>query len=257
VPSYTKPRSRVIAVAKTAIAQARDSAGSDVVDGSILLRDILQSNLDDPGSTSVRNTLFHCVLPYFAGVETTSATATYALYLIHKHPEVLGRIRKEVDDLFCGPPLTQETLFRSTPVLHGAVTEAMRLYPIASFLIRVAARDFEFAGHRVKRGEHVFIGTTVPHFLAEHYPHPMVFDVDRYRGSAVPHRNPGAYSPFGRGPHMCIGKGLAETLMQLTLARIIHRRELELTSPSFRLFNRVSSSSPSGRFALNVTGVRQ
>ena len=257
LPRYTKPKSRVVAVARKAITRAHDSADDDAADESILLRDIMQSGLDDPGSTNGRNTLFHCVLPYFAGVETTSATATYALYLIHKHPKVLARIRAEVDDLFRGPPLTQEALFRSTPVLHGAVTEAMRLYPIASFLIRVAARDFDFAGHRVNRGEHVFIGTTVPHFLAEYYSHPMVFDVDRYGGSAVPHRMPGVYSPFGRGPHMCIGKGLAETLMQLTLARIIHRRELELTSPTFRLSNRLSSSSPSGRFALRVNGVRR
>jgi cytochrome P450 len=201
--------------------------------------------------------LFHCVLPYFAGVETTSASATFALYLILNHPDVLKRIQTEVDALFRDPDLTHETLFRSTPVLHGAVTEAMRLHPIASFLIRVAARDFEFQGHRVRRGEHVFIGTTVPHFLAEHYPDPMTFDVDRYGASAVPNRTPGVYSPFGRGPHMCIGKGLAETLMQLTLARIIHRCDMELAVPSYRLTNRLSSSSPSPKFAVKVVGARR
>lgn len=257
LPRYVGARSRVNRVATSAIALARRARNSGASDRSILLRDILDSCSDDSGAASQRNMLFHCVLPYFAGVETTSATATFALYLILKHPQVLDRIRAEVDDLFREPHLTHDTLFQATPVLHGAVTEAMRLYPIASFLIRVAARDFEFHGRIVKRGQHVFIGTTVPHFLAEHYPDPMTFDVDRYLSSAVPHRTPGAYSPFGRGPHMCIGKGLAEALMQLTLARIIARRDLRLTSPSYRLTNRLSSSSPSPRFAVNVVGVRQ
>ncbi|MHA3019226.1 cytochrome P450 [Mycobacterium sp. BMJ-28] len=257
LPRYVNARSRVNKVAESAIALARRSRDAGGTDRSILLRDILEASGGESGTASQRNMLFHCVLPYFAGVETTSASATFALYLILKHPDVLRRIQTEVDGLFSEPILNNETLFKSTPVLHGAVTEAMRLHPIASFLIRVAARDFEFQGHPVRRGEHVFIGTTVPHFLGEHYPDPMRFDVDRHGSSAIPNRTPGAYSPFGRGPHMCIGKGLAETLMQLTLARIIHRCELELADSSYRLTNRMSSSSPSPKFAVKVVGARR
>jgi hypothetical protein len=53
-----------------------------------------------------------------------------------------------------------------------------------------------------------------------------------------------------------VGKGLAESLMQLMLARIIHRRTLEPSSPSYRLSNRISSSSPSPKFAVRVVSSR-
>ncbi|SKU22342.1 cytochrome P450 [Mycobacteroides abscessus subsp. abscessus] len=244
-------------VAQNALALAGHSSASGRRGQSTLLEDILESCRDDPNAANQRNMLFHSVLPYFAGVETTSATATYALYLILRHPDVLCRIQDEVAVMFERGGITHDSLFHSTPVLHGAIMEAMRLRPIASFIIRVAAKDFEFHGHQIRSGEGVFIGTTVPHFLSEFYENPMKFDVDRYGDSAGPNRTPGAYSPFGRGPHMCVGKGLAESLMQLMLARIIHRRTLELSSRSYRLSNRVSSSSPSPKFAVRVVSSRR
>ncbi len=257
LPQYVNARSRMERVAQSAIALARRASESGHPGQSTLLEDILESCRNDPDATNQRNMLFHSVLPYFAGVETTSATATYALHLILKHPEVLERIQDEVDTMFARGGITHDGLFQSTPVLHGAVMEAMRLRPIASFIIRVAARDFEFHGHLIRSGEGVFVGTTVPHFLSDFYTDPMKFDVDRYGETVGPNRTPGAYSPFGRGPHMCVGKGLAESLMQLMLARIIHRRALELSSPSYRLSNRVSSSSPSPKFAVRVVSSRQ
>ncbi|VEG19863.1 cytochrome P450 [Mycolicibacterium phlei] len=256
LPRYVNARSRMVSVAQSAIALARRTQAGEGPSRSALLDDILESCANDPEATNQRNMLFHSVLPYFAGVETTSATATYALYLILKHPTVLARIQHEVDAMFAAGDITHDGLFHATPVLHGAVMEAMRLHPIASFIIRVAAQDFEFHGHRIRRGEGVFVGTTVPHFLSEFYPDPMRFDVDRYGDSVGPNRTPGAYSPFGRGPHMCVGKGLAESLMQLMLARIIHRRTLEPSSPSYRLSNRISSSSPSPKFAVRVVSSR-
>lgn len=257
LPRYVNARSRVARVAQNALALAGHSSARGRRGQSTLLEDILESCRDDPNAANQRNMLFHSVLPYFAGVETTSATATYALYLILRHPDVLCRIQDEVAVMFERGGITHDSLFHSTPVLHGAIMEAMRLRPIASFIIRVAAKDFEFHGHQIRSGEGVFIGTTVPHFLSEFYENPMKFDVDRYGDSAGPNRTPGAYSPFGRGPHMCVGKGLAESLMQLMLARIIHRRTLELSSRSYRLSNRVSSSSPSPKFAVRVVSSRR
>lgn len=256
LPYFVDARSHMVGVAQRAIDRVRHANQAGRTSQSTLLNDILQSNTGESAAANQRNTLFHSVLPYFAGVETTSATATYALHLILKHPEVLTRIQDEVDTMFAQGSITHESLFRSTPALHGAVMEAMRLHPVASFIIRVAARDFDFQGHQIHKGEGVFVGTTVPHFLSEYYDDPMTFDVDRYRGPGAPNRVPGAYSPFGRGPHMCIGKSLAESLMQLMLARIIHRRRLALDSASDRLPNRMSSSSPSPKYAVRVVSSR-
>jgi cytochrome P450 len=172
---YVGARRRLIEVAGAAVRRVQNPNGDASHGKSTLIEDIVRACDGDLGGSHQRNLLFHAVLPYFAGVETTSATATYALYLILKHEAVLRRIQREADELFAGGEITHDRLFELTPALNGAIMEAMRLYPIASFMIRVAAKDFEFHDHRIRRGERVFVGTTIPHFLDEHFPQPMKF----------------------------------------------------------------------------------
>ena len=68
------------------------------------------------------------------------------------HEQVLA----EVDGVFAAGPVTPESL-RNMRVLHGAVMETLRMYPIAVAAMRNATRDFEFAGHLVEKDEPLFI----------------------------------------------------------------------------------------------------
>lgn len=249
---YLKARSNVVQVAEAAIANSKNGQVHKTDDYSTLIDDIVASSSEEPTQIRRKNMLFHAVLPYFAGVETTSATETFALYLILRHAEVLQRIQHEVDVLFNSGDITHDRLFELTPTLTGAIMEAMRLYPVASFIPRMAAKDFVFKNHHIRCGEQVLVGSSVPHFLDEHFNNPMVFDVDRYRNPDTQHRKPGVYNPFGRGPHMCIGKGMAEAMMQLTLARIFHRVHVSLPDPNYKLKNRLASSSPPASFEVSV-----
>nr|MDT0525995.1 cytochrome P450 [Streptomyces sp. DSM 41633] len=61
---------------------------------------------------------------------------------------------------------------------------------------------------------------------------------------------------FGRGPHMCIGKGLAEALMQISLARLLYRLDLRM-NPGYQLKKRLASTTPSQRFSVEVAGTRR
>ena len=42
---------------------------------------------------------------------------------------------------------------------------------------------------------------------------------------------PGAFAPFGVGRHLCIGNGLSELQIALTLAAIVREADLELERP--------------------------
>ncbi|OMB97285.1 cytochrome [Mycobacterium sp. NS-7484] len=249
--NFLTARDRVVEIAKHAIDHARSSAGHQGTAKSTLIADIVSSHADEQDPVKRQNMVFNAVLPYFAGVETTSATATYALYLILKHPDVLKRIRAEVDELFAGE-ITHDRLFAVTPTLNGAIMEAMRMHPVAATMVRVATKDFEFKGHQIRQGDKVFVATSVSHFLDDCFTDPTTFDVDRYQGRNSEYRVPGAYSPFGRGPHMCIGKGLAEALMQISLARLLHQRDLRL-KPGYHIKKRLASTTPSQRFFVDVT----
>jgi cytochrome P450 len=135
--------------------------------------------------------------------------------------------------------------------------ETMRLYPIAVAQMRTATRDFEFAGHQIRENELLFVATSVPHFMEEYFPQPEKFDIDRYQKPRAEHLQSGAYSPYGRGPHTCLGKTLAEVQMTLTLARLFHQLDLGLEPPGYVLQRKtLPTPGPSMKFKVRVKGRR-
>jgi cytochrome P450 len=162
-------------------------------------------------------------------------------------------VRNDADALFAQGSIDEADLKRA-PAIEAAVMETMRLYPIAVAQMRTATRDFEFAGHRIQANELLFVATSVPHFMEEYFPQPGKFDIDRYQKPRAEHLQSGAYSPYGRGPHTCLGKTLAEVQMTLTLARLFHQLDLSLESPGYVLQRKtLPTPGPSMKFKVRVT----
>jgi cytochrome P450 len=170
------------------------------------------------------------LLPFFAGVDTVGQTNVFILYELLRDPALLERVRAEVDSLFeAGPPGPQA--LRDAPDLNGAVTEAMRMHPVAFAMPRSAARDFSFAGFRVARGESVLVFTSACHFDPACFPDPERFDIDRHRPPRDEYRRPDVFAPWGRGPHQCLGAGFAGVQMSASIATLLYHCDLELTEP--------------------------
>jgi hypothetical protein len=87
------------------------------------------------------------------------------------------------------------------------VREALRLYPTAWRLIRVAAADHDIAGARVHKGEHVLIGTHAIHRSAAVWDRPLDFCPSRWEQPTDDQRR--SYLPFGKGEGMCPANGFA------------------------------------------------
>ncbi|MCB0026235.1 MAG: cytochrome P450, partial [Caldilinea sp.] len=111
----------------------------------------------------------------------------------------------------------------------------------------------EFGGYTIPAGREVIIATTVPHHLAEYFPDPDRFDIDRYTAERNEHRRPGVYAPFGMGPHTCLGQGLAEMQMALVIATLFHYAEVKLSPPDYELgFDPVPTLSPDRKMHFEV-----
>jgi cytochrome P450 len=195
--------------------------------------------------------------PYVAGLDTVANTTAAFVYAVLKHPEVLAQIQAEADALFgSGEPVGDDDV-RRLPATRYALMETMRLFPVAVTLIRTAARDFTFAGHAIKEGEMVYIATTVPHFMQEYFAEPERFDITRYEKPRAEHLQSGAYSPYGRGPHTCLGKSFADAQMALSMARLFHRLDLELESPDYILATKTAPTpGPAMSFKVRIKGRR-
>src|SRR5262245_18390841 len=181
---------------------------------------------------------------YNSGLDTVSNTCCFMLYSILQTPGLLSRGPEEVDRAFWRAPGHMRLPF-DLPILHGVGMETMLLYPVAPFMPRLVTRPFEFAGYRVDRGTEVFMASTVTHHLAEYFPHPERFDVDRY--GTEKSWPPNAFAPFALGAHSCLGAGLAEVQMVALIATVLHAAELELDPPTYEIKVRLSPTPTPGR----------
>ncbi len=202
----------------------------------------------------------HFLLGYAAGVDTVGVTLAYALReLLRDQGLLLERIRAELDAA-CdenGGRLPAPTELKALPDLMGTCYETLRLYPAAFGMGRHAVRDFEFAGYRIKKGTEVLVLTTGTHVDPEYFADPYRFDIERYRSPRNEHRRKHAYSPYGRGPHVCLGAAMAELMLPLTLATLIRHYELSLARPDreYRTVYDPSTSLPEA-FKLRYEGRR-
>ena len=120
------------------------------------------------------------------------------------------------------------------PALNGAMMETLRRYPVASSHNARVANALTIGGYRLEPGTDAMVAMTVPHFLEEYYPHPWQFDIDRFREPRNEHRQRGAYAPFGLGDHTCLGAGIAEVQLMITMATLLANYTLEFDPPNYQ-----------------------
>lgn len=256
-PQYKKAKARVYELGYKMIEGAKARIGKIKDDERNLIDDIYRAHIDRPDILPASDLLVTLTGPYVAGLDTVANTTSAIVYTVLKHPEVKARVLKEVDALFATGTIDEDALLKRVPALNGAIMETMRLYPIAVAQMRTATRDFVFEGHQIHKGEMIYVGTSVPHFMGEYYPDPEKFDIDRFEKPRAEHMKPGVYSPYGRGPHTCLGKSLAEVQIALSMARLFYKLDLELDPADYMLKTKTAPTpGPAMDFKVKVKGYR-
>ncbi len=250
LPRYRRALARVLALGDEVLRAhretPRDPAASDLID------DLLAAAAADPSLLSEADLRMAAIGPFIAGLDTVANACAFLLYELLTRDDVRARVVAEVDELFAAGPPTLEGL-RSLRTLHAAAMEALRLHPISPALARNAARDFSFAGHDVREGDPILVATGVSHFLPELWDRPAEFDLQRFEGP----RKPGAYAPYGLGPHTCLGASLADVQVVILVATLLHTVELRLDPAGYRLRTILSPGpTPDAGFGMTVVGQR-
>jgi cytochrome P450 len=190
------------------------------------------------------------------GLDTVANTCSFMIYALLDNPAVLKRVLDEVDAVFVQGPLTWE-LLKNMTALHGAAMETLRRYPVAGGHMAKVAQPLTIAGYRLEPGDDIYVAMTVPHFLPELYPDPQKFDIDRFHTPRNEHRQRGAYAPFGLGDHTCLGAGIAEIQLMVTIATIFHEYTLELDPPTYALtIEQAPTPAPGKDFHVRVIAKR-
>ena len=166
---------------------------------------------------------------FLAGHETSASALTWTLFLLSQRHEALDRLRTEVAHVIG----EREMQFGDAKALvwtRAVFREALRLYPPAGFLTRVALEDDCLDGLKVPRGSLIVVSPWVVHRHEALWRDADRFDPTRFAEGEPPPK-PGTYIPFGIGPRVCTGAAIAQLEAQLILAEHLRRFDFEPIHP--------------------------
>ena len=186
-----------------------------------------------------------------AGHETTAVALSFTWYLLAHHPDVEARLHAELDRVLAGRAATEADLDELT-YTRQVIEEAMRLYPPAPAVTgrRAIAAD-EICGVKIEPGERVMISTWVLHRHRTLWDDPETFDPDRFSPERSAGRHRFAYMPFGAGPRICIGMGMAMQEAVLILATLAQRFQVRMRPQLVKLSARITIA-PEGGLKMRV-----
>ncbi|MEM0906350.1 MAG: cytochrome P450 [Pseudomonadota bacterium] len=164
---------------------------------------------------------------FMAGHETTASALTWAFYILALRPDILEKLRAEVDGVAGDNPITFDAI-RKLPLTRSIFRETLRLYPPITFMPRVAMRSGRLGTMRFRRGALIMIAPWIVHRHRDFWPNADAFDPERFLPEREADVVPGTYIPFGIGPHTCIGAGFAHAESALILASVARRFDLDV-----------------------------
>ncbi|TNM99600.1 cytochrome P450 26C1 isoform X1 [Takifugu rubripes] len=202
----------------------------------------------------------------FAAHSTTASAATSLVLQLLHHPEVVERVRVELEaqklcynslnlpSQACGQKKDQSTnLLRGTfpqsqchasnlsldklnqlHYIDCVIKEVLRFLPPVSGGYRTALQTFELDGYQIPKGWTVMYSIRDTHETAEIFQNPELFDPDRFVTAQVESRSSRfSYVPFGGGVRSCVGKELAQIILKTLTIELIRTCKWTLATEKF------------------------
>jgi cytochrome P450 len=158
------------------------------------------------------------------GHETTALVIAWAIDAVHRNPEVLARLREELDAAE-GSPADDAKL----PYLDAVGRETLRRWPALPEVMRVLVRPLQFDGVTVPAGHSLGVAIANIHHRADLYPDPFAFRPERFLERKY---GPHEYMPFGGGHRRCVGAAFADFELRIVLGVAVREFAFELQQSS-------------------------
>ncbi|EGN97680.1 hypothetical protein SERLA73DRAFT_111009 [Serpula lacrymans var. lacrymans S7.3] len=211
---------RLTSFSKSQVALRREQMINGTMDNdnglgmSAVFNTLVRAGEDDGRfALSEREVVGNTFTMLFAGHETTARALSATLAMLSLHQDEQERVYQEITRVL---PDGREPAFEdfdSFTHTRNCFTEAMRLYPPASVILREAMQDAVLSitdrdrGKKVrdviiKKGTLTCIDVIGIHYNPRYFPDPEIFEPSRWEDSTV---NTDAFVGFGHGPRVCIG----------------------------------------------------
>lgn len=160
-----------------------------------------------------------------AGHETTANALTWTWHQLLKYPEIMEKVRAEVNSVVSGKAPSFEEI-QKLEYTKAVFEESMRLFPPFWRISRTNQEATTLGGFDIPAGTNIIASIYTIHRSPKYWNDPLKFDPERFLGSKE--RRKFSYLPFGGGPRICIGLQFATIEALCILATCI--KNVEFTS---------------------------
>ena len=221
------PREIRAAAAKRSLYEVVDAVIDRRMDASAggqdLVSLLLAARDPETGAQLSRQEIRDQVLIFLlAGHETTSTALTFTIHLLGRHLDVQAAVYREICEVL-GGRVPQADDIAKLALTTMVLKEAMRLYPPAFALGRLAETEVTILGHRIPAGSIVLLSPWTTHRHPGFWPEPERFDPHRFEPAAEAARPRYAYFPFAGGLRGCIGGHFAMAEAVIAIATLLAR----------------------------------
>jgi cytochrome P450 len=225
VRRFKKARARLDAIIYGLIRDRRES-GADTGDLLSMLL-FAQDEESDGGRMTDEQVRDEALTLFLAGHETTANALTWTWYLLSQHPAVEQRLHAEIDRVLQGraPELADVPQLLYAEMI---LAEALRLYPPAWAIGRMATGGFELGGVQIPAKSICILSPYLIQRDPRWFPDPEKFDPERWTPEARNARPKFSYFPFGGGSRVCIGERFAWMEGVIVIAAIAQKWRLRL-----------------------------
>lgn len=167
---------------------------------------------------------------FIAGSDTSGSTTEWAMAELLHNPKIMKKARNEVIQVIPKSKQVKESDIPTLPYIQAIVKETLRLHPPVPLLLPyIASNDVEINGYTIHKGNQVLINAWSIGRNPEFWDDPLVFRPERFLNSNVDFKGRDfEYLPFGAGRRICPGIPLANRMIVLMLAVLLHSFEWEL-----------------------------
>jgi cytochrome P450 family 110 len=200
---------------------------------------LLLAARDEGGQGIDEQSLYEQLLTFvIAGHETTATSLAWALYEVHRHPEVHQKLISELKTLETENPKQ----LADAPYLNAVIAETLRRHPPLPIVPRRLTRPFQLQGFELPAGQTIGVAMYMAHHDPATYPDPHVFRPERFLDARP---SPFLYLPFGGGARRCIGAAFASYELKLALGTLLQKSAFRLNEPNLvRSVFRVGTYGP-------------
>lgn len=162
---------------------------------------------------------------FAAGTDTTHTALEWTMTELLKHPEAMKKAQDEIRRIAGSKNGVTQDDVEKTPYLKAVIKESLRLHPPIPMLIpRESTEDVKVQGYDILAKTRVIINAWAIGRDPSSWEKPEEFRPERFLESSIDFKgNDFQFIPFGAGRRGCPGTAFASSLIEITLASLLHK----------------------------------